>query len=42
MSESATVCFARPITTAAGVYAPGHIGELIRYLNLPLSLSLYR
>jgi hypothetical protein len=27
MSESATVRFARPITAAAGVYAPGHIGE---------------
>lgn len=36
MSESATVCFARPITAAAGVYAPGHIGELTQYLPFEL------
>ena len=36
MSESATVSFARPITAAAGVYAPGHIGELTQYLPFEL------
>jgi hypothetical protein len=36
MSESATVCFVRPITAAAGVYAPGHIGELTQYLPFEL------
>jgi hypothetical protein len=36
MSESATVRFARPIMTAAGVYAPGHIGELTQYLPFEL------
>ena len=36
MSESATVRFARPITAAAGVYAPGHIGELTQYLPFEL------
>ena len=36
MSESATVTFARSITTAAGVYAPGHIGELTQYLPFEL------
>jgi hypothetical protein len=36
MSESATVCFARPITAAAGVFAPGHIGELTQYLPFEL------
>ena len=28
--------FARPITAAAGVYAPGHIGELTQYLPFEL------
>src|SRR4051794_3717939 len=36
MSECATVSFARPITAAAGVYAPGHIGELTQYLPFEL------
>src|SRR3954467_11748816 len=36
MSESATVSFARPVTAAAGVYAPGHIGELTQYLPFGL------
>src|SRR4051794_37813713 len=36
MSESATVSFARPITAAAGIYAPGHIGELTQYLPFEL------
>ena len=36
MSESATVCFVRPITAAAGVFAPGHIGELTQYLPFEL------
>lgn len=36
MSECATVRFSRPITAAAGVYAPGHIGELTQYLPFEL------
>jgi len=36
MSESATVSFPRPVTAAAGVYAPGHIGELTQYLPFEL------
>lgn len=36
MSESSTVRFAHPITAAAGVYAPGHIGELTQYLPFEL------
>jgi len=36
MSESATVSFVRPVTAAAGVYAPGHIGELTQYLPFEL------
>jgi hypothetical protein len=36
MSECATVRFARPITAAAGVFAPGHIGELTQYLPFEL------
>ena len=36
MSESSTVRFARPVTAAAGVYAPGHIGELTQ--DLPFEL----
>jgi Insertion element 4 transposase N-terminal/Transposase DDE domain len=36
MSEPATVRFARPIMAAAGVYAPGHIGELTQYLPFEL------
>ena len=36
MSESSIVRFAHPITAAAGVYAPGHIGELTQYLPFEL------
>ena len=36
MSESSTVRFGRPIIAAAGVYAPGHIGELTQYLPFEL------
>jgi len=36
MSESSTVRFVRPITAAAGVYAPGHLGELTQYLPFEL------
>jgi len=36
MSESAIVRFACPITAVAGVYAPGHIGELTQYLPFEL------
>src|SRR3954447_18071170 len=36
MSESATVSFVRPVTAAAGGYAPGHIGELTQYLPFEL------
>jgi hypothetical protein len=32
MSESATVTVSRSITVAAGVFAPGHLGELTSYL----------
>ena len=32
MSESATVTCTRVVTVAAGVYAPGHLGELTQYL----------
>jgi hypothetical protein len=31
-SATATVTFTRTITAAAGVYAPGHLGELTQYL----------
>ena len=36
MSESATVSFARPVTAASGIYAPGHLGELTQYLPFEL------
>jgi Insertion element 4 transposase N-terminal len=36
MSESATVTVTRPITVAAGVFAPGHLGELTQYLPFEL------
>ena len=36
MSESATVTVSRSITTAAGVFAPGHLGELTQYLPFEL------
>jgi hypothetical protein len=32
VSESATVTCTRVVTVAAGVYAPGHLGELTQYL----------
>ncbi len=36
MSECATVTITRSVTSAAGVYAPGHIGELTQYLPFEL------
>jgi hypothetical protein len=36
MSESATVIVTRPIMAAAGVFAPGHVGELTQYLPFEL------
>jgi hypothetical protein len=36
MSEFVTVTVTRSITAAAGVYAPGHVGELTRYLPFEL------
>jgi hypothetical protein len=36
MSESATVTVTRSVTAAAGVYAPGHLGELTPYLPFEL------
>jgi hypothetical protein len=36
MSESATVIVTRSVTAAAGVYAPGHLGELTQYLPFEL------
>src|SRR5512144_1728355 len=36
MSESATVTVSRSITAAAGVFAPGHLGELTQYLPFEL------
>ncbi|MFC7535688.1 IS4 family transposase [Actinoplanes sp. GCM10030250] len=35
-AESATVTFTRTITAAAGVFAPGHVGELTRFLPFDL------
>jgi len=35
-SQSATCTLARSITVAAGVFAPGHLGELTRYLPFDL------
>ena len=31
-AQSATATIARAVTVAAGVYAPGHVGELTQYL----------
>jgi hypothetical protein len=36
MSESAIVSVTRSVTAAAGVYAPGHLGELTQYLPFEL------
>jgi Insertion element 4 transposase N-terminal/Transposase DDE domain len=36
MSESAIVTVSRSITVASGVFAPGHLGELTRYLPFEL------
>ncbi|HEX6759264.1 MAG TPA: IS4 family transposase [Propionibacteriaceae bacterium] len=36
MSESATVTVTRSVTAAAGVYAPGHLGELTQHLPFEL------
>jgi hypothetical protein len=34
--QSATVAVSRSITAAAGVFAPGHLGELTQYLPFEL------
>src|SRR2546421_3697230 len=36
MSQSATTTITRAVTVAAGVFAPGHLGELTRYLPFEL------
>lgn len=36
MTQSATTTITRAITVAAGVFAPGHLGELTRYLPFEL------
>jgi hypothetical protein len=36
MSESATVVVTRSVRVAAGVFAPGHLGELTQYLPFEL------
>jgi hypothetical protein len=36
VSESATVSVSRSTTVAAGVYAPGHLGELTQYVPFEL------
>jgi transposase IS4-like protein/DDE family transposase len=36
MTQSATTTITRTITVAAGVFAPGHLGELTRYLPFEL------
>ena len=36
MSESATVCVERAFEVAAGVFAPGHLGELTQFLPFEL------
>ena len=36
MNKSATVCVRHAVTAAAGVYAPGHLGELTQYLPFEL------
>src|ERR1043166_1561466 len=35
-SQSATITITRAVTVAAGVFAPGHIGELTQYLPFEL------
>lgn len=40
--ESATVTFTRAITVAAGVFAPGHAGELTRFLPFDLVDAVLR
>jgi Insertion element 4 transposase N-terminal len=35
-TESATVTITRAVTVAAGVHAPGHLGELTQYLPFEL------
>jgi transposase IS4-like protein/DDE family transposase len=35
-AQSATTTFTRPVTVAAGVFAPGHLGELTPYLPFEL------
>ena len=35
-TESATTTFTRSVTVAAGVFAPGHLGELTQYLPFEL------
>ena len=35
-TESATVTITRAVTVAAGIYAPGHLGELTQYLPFEL------
>src|SRR3954462_14420699 len=36
MSQSATITITRAVTVAGGVFAPGHLGELTRYLPFEL------
>ena len=36
MKQSAMVTVLRPVTVAAGAFAPGHLGELTRYLPFEL------
>ena len=36
MNQSAMVTVPCPVTVAAGVFAPGHLGELTRYLPFEL------
>jgi Insertion element 4 transposase N-terminal len=35
-TESATVTITRAVTVAAGVFAPGHLGELTQFLPFEL------
>jgi len=35
-SQSATITITRAVTVAAGVFAPGHLGELTQYLPFEL------
>lgn len=36
MAKSATITVSRSVTVAAGVFAPGHLGELTQYLPFEL------